>query len=96
MIRPSHFDDATWTEALEWYRTRPKAVQEAMDRLPPWNTYRLKETGQTGRLYSYEEHSDGSVTVKFDTDATWPMVVGHRVSGVPLDQLELVEPSRAH
>ena len=93
MKRPDHFDDNDWAIAQEWYASRPKAVQVAIERCPPWLLYRLKETGQIGNIYCFTDRMDGVITCKFDClDIHGNQI---RVFGVSLDSLEVVSEERS-
>ena len=44
-----------------FFKSRPKAIQELMEKLPPTHEYRIIETGHIGSIYSYNEK--GTVTL---------------------------------
>lgn len=48
-------------EFNEWLKYRPEIIKEIANKVPPWNRYKLKTTGQYCDLYSYSE--DGTVTI---------------------------------
>ena len=57
-------DEKMKKEFDEWLRDRPAVIKELAEKLPPWNRYQLKTTGQHCHLYSYSE--DGTVTITVD------------------------------
>lgn len=38
-----------------WYIGRPPVIQQAIDKMPPFNLYRFKDSGKQCYIYSYEE-----------------------------------------
>lgn len=77
----------------EWLSARPKIIQQLGNRLPPWNRYRMKETGQHCSMYSYSE--DGTVTVTVDGHDSEPLDTINKmcpvnVFGVHPDDLEIL------
>ena len=87
-------DDDDWALFLDWYKSRPPKIRDAIYKYPPWQTYRMRETYQIGTLYAYEEYEDGTVKCKFDTVSDSFAQVPVRVFGVSLDSLEAIEPAR--
>jgi hypothetical protein len=50
------FDELIKTD---WYLTRPKRVKDAINKLPPTNLYRFKDSKKQCYIVSYEEpHSE--------------------------------------
>lgn len=45
----------------EWYLSRPKVIQEAIDKYPPTQLYRFKDSGKQCKLYSYAEPESGKL-----------------------------------
>lgn len=44
-----------------FYKTRPKHIQELIDKVPPTHHYKINDTGHICTIYSYQE--DGGITV---------------------------------
>lgn len=88
--RPAYMTDEQWEGAQQWIRSRPKKVRDVIEHYPPWGQYRLKETGQEGRIYSYEQHKSGAVTVKFDTTDLLE-ILPLRVFGIDPASLERID-----
>jgi len=89
---PSIEERKVLTEKLkksDWYKNRPKLVQEKFDEYPPYNTYQLN--GKNVFLYSLDENKDGSVstcTVNIVEEANpGGLLFGRRVFGVALSDL---------
>lgn len=86
----------------DWYKSRPKVIQQAMDILPPIHYYRFKSTGKQCFIHSFKEPRSGkledvTVTVR-KTGTGGPLAemgLGvldrHIVFGVPLDDLEPIK-----
>jgi hypothetical protein len=78
----------TKEEALEQWLAEPERtdkVREVARRLPPWNTYRLKETGQIANIEAYAE--DG--TVRATCWYEWAPIA-HSVFGLDPDSFEIL------
>lgn len=45
----------------EWYKKRPKVIQEAINKLPPIHPYKFKDSGKQCIIRSYEEHKSGKL-----------------------------------
>lgn len=75
------------TDFEEWLSTRPKVIREMGRKCPPDREYKIKSTGQTAVLHSYNE--DGTVTVNI-TSPTIENLFGaqRQVFGVGIDDLE--------
>src|SRR5678816_4355857 len=70
----------------EWRATRPKVVQDLIDKLPMWTLFMLKETRHRCTIYSYNE--DGTVSVAI-TGGYNLINYGRRVFGIhPEDLVE--------
>ncbi len=61
----------SWTQSQidgyqEWIDSRPPRVRKVAEKLAPWQLYRLKSSGHTVSLHSYDEPEDESqpVTLK--------------------------------
>ena len=54
---PTSKQERTWAK---WVKSRPPAVRAMAERLPPWELYRMKSTGQRVTVYSFSE--GGTVT----------------------------------
>lgn len=75
----------------EWLATRPEAVRAVAASHPPWHLYRVLSTGQHATIQAYDEHDDGSVTLKIQAWYPWFPLVGHGVFGMSPDDLEVQE-----
>ena len=51
-------------EMREWYAARPERVREVMRRVPPFWCYRTMENDGHYKLYSYDEQTDGKITLR--------------------------------
>jgi hypothetical protein len=89
--RPQYMTDEQWKGAEEWINSRPPAVRAVVEHRPPWGKYRLKETGQVGMIYSYEENDNGTVTVKFNTEMDEFTRLPIQVFGVDPESLERID-----
>lgn len=45
----------------DWYKERPKVIQEAINLLPPIQLYKFKNSGKQCSIRSYEEPESGKV-----------------------------------
>lgn len=79
----------------EWKLTRPKIIQDMIEKFPSNILYRLKETNQNVTIYSYSE--DGTLTVnvlpqynphKLDNAGFIALPEGWQVFGIKQDSLE--------
>lgn len=43
----------------EWYKSRPKVIQQAIDKLPPIHKYKFKDSGKQCCIVSYSEPISG-------------------------------------
>lgn len=86
-------------QAMDWYKTRPKVIQDAIDKLPPIKLYRIKDIGKQCQVYSYSEPNDKNkeVTVTviltgkggpLDGTGLEKLDEGMKVFGYKLDNLE--------
>lgn len=48
-------------QQTEWYKERPEIIRQAIDKLPPIQLYRFKESGKQCYIVSFEEHESGKV-----------------------------------
>ena len=55
---PTEKQEASWRK---WVAKRPKKIRAIAERLPPWELFRMKSTGQRVVLYSIFE--DGTISV---------------------------------
>lgn len=76
-------------EWRKWLAERPESVQAVAKKLVPWLYYRVKSTGQTAKIYSYEENDDQTVTLKIMVNEPFPVIV----FGINPDDLEVVPSS---
>lgn len=83
----------------DWYKERPKVIQEAICKKPPIRMYKFKDSGKQCYIHSYEEpNSDKLEDVTCTVQKTGKggplaeMGLGsldtNGVFGVPLDDLE--------
>lgn len=83
-------------EFLEWFNSRPAAVQEAVRKRPGDKLYRMKSTGHKVFICSYDEpvteEQKGDITVTVAVTAKFNEGLGfeRRVFGIQLDDLEEV------
>lgn len=66
-----------------WFITRPKIIKDMIGQFPPYCKVRIKSTGQTAHLYSYNEDGTLTVTVQASTE-----FLPYRVFGLKCDDLE--------
>lgn len=67
-----------------WRASRPKLIQDLIDKLGPWTLYMLRETRHRCTIHSWNE--DGTVTVAI-TGQYNLIPFGRRVFGVPPEDL---------
>lgn len=76
-------------ELARWCETLPPETAAVMRRFPPWQKWRIRQTGQTCRIYSI---NDGPpITFRVLTDPPIPGLVGHDVYGIAPEDLESVD-----
>lgn len=84
----------------DWYKERPKVIQDAIDKLPPIQMYKFKNSGKQCWVHSYEEPDSGNLDEVTCTvvktgiggvmaDAGLGMLDTNAVFGVSLDDLEV-------
>lgn len=84
----------------EWYKQRPEVIRQAIDKLPPIQLYKFKESGKQCQIVSFEEPESGKLEDVTCTvqktgvgGAMAEMGLGaldtNRVFGVKLDDLEV-------
>ena len=61
LYQPTDEQKTLWDE---WVEERPENVARVADVFNPWTLYEFKETGQKVTLEHFEEHKDGSVTLR--------------------------------
>ena len=64
MARFIEWNEEQRTAWNEWLASRPTVIRELAAKLPPDRLYRLKDTGQRGTIYSYNEN--GTVALLID------------------------------
>ena len=87
---------ARWTEPTpeqeenwrEWVSSRPDSVRKNAERLPPWELFLMKSTGQRVTVYSYSE--DGTVTVNVTGEFN-AVMFDRQVFGIDPNDLEPCE-----
>ena len=80
----------------QWYQDRPDIIKRAIDRLPPIQFYKFKDSGKQCHILSYEEPDSGNlddVTVTVQKTGVGSMrglehINKNAVFGVYLDDLE--------
>jgi hypothetical protein len=90
-------------KASEWFRTRPKIIQEAIEKYSPENLYEFKDSGKQCFIVGYTEPKtpDGKVTLIVEkTGKGGPMAgIGfgaldtNKVFGIDPESLKVVEES---
>lgn len=86
----------------DWYKERPDCIKEAINALPPTETYRFKDSKKECVIVSYSEPvsellEDVTVTVQKTGNGGVMAEMGlgildtNQVFGVKLDDLEIVE-----
>jgi hypothetical protein len=79
-----------WTDEQEkewnkWVSSRPQVIKDLCNRFPPYNLYRLKNSGHRVTLYSYSE--DGTMTVNVSGEYNVVMF-DRQVFGINPEDLE--------
>lgn len=74
----------------QWLAERPPSVRAVAKKYPPWLKYRLKSTGQHCTITLYDEHEDGSVTVRIWAWYEPRIMPARGVFGVDPEDLEVV------
>ena len=79
-----------WSEEQEkawedWVSTRPQIIKDLCKRFPPYNLYRLKNSGHRVTLYSYSEN--GTITVNV-TDEYNAVMFDRQVFGIKPEDLK--------
>lgn len=81
-------------QQYDWYKSRPEIIQQAIDKLPPIQLYKIKSSGYQCYIISFEEpHSslleDVTCTVqKTGIGSLFPSLNQNRVFGISLTDLE--------
>ena len=81
------------TEFKEWLKDRPQIIKELAEKLPPWNEYRIKKTGQHCQIYSYSEKGTITVIVNGHDDKFVNAInkaVQTKVFGISPENLEII------
>lgn len=45
----------------DWYKERPPVIQEAINRMPPTQLYKFKNSGKQCFIYGYDEPESGNI-----------------------------------
>lgn len=86
---PTDQERAEW-EA--WVAERPPALQELARKFTPWSLWLLKSSGHRVVPYSFDEHADGSYTLRVNVLAMFNSITfERRVFGIAPDDLEACE-----
>ena len=72
-------------EFLDWYKSKPLVVQEAIEKCPPDKPYIIKGGSFPCSIYSYDEAKDGGVTL---TVNVYSPLFPRSVFGVRLENIE--------
>lgn len=62
--------DQMKAEFKKWYDEKPKIIQEAIDKIPPIQTYRFKNSKKECYIISYDEPTDSSIEVTLTVQKT--------------------------
>jgi hypothetical protein len=75
-----------------WVASRPPSVRRVAERFWPNRLYRMRDSRCRVTIYAFDEHEDGSVTLKVDVTGEYNLVAfERRVFGVSPDNLEECE-----
>uniref|UniRef100_A0A6M3JIW3 Uncharacterized protein n=1 Tax=viral metagenome TaxID=1070528 RepID=A0A6M3JIW3_9ZZZZ len=79
-----------WSEEQEkawedWVSTRPQIIKDLCKRFPPYNIYRLNNSGHKVTIYSYSE--DGTITVNVSGEYN-AVMFDRQVFGIRPENLE--------
>ena len=80
----------TWDKIMDtdWFRERPKEVQELYIKFPPWKFYTDKQGMTSRRVYGISEYSDG---LRLEVASGMIMITNLVIGGVKPDDLIPVE-----
>lgn len=53
----------------DWYNSRPKPIRDFFDKCPPWQLYKVHNGTFPGRIISYDEERDGTISCKVEIDS---------------------------
>ena len=53
--------DLTELKQTDWYKERPEVIKQAIDKLPPIQLYKFKDSGKQCQLVSFEEPESGKL-----------------------------------
>lgn len=48
-------------QETDWYKSRPKLIQDAIDKLPPIKLYKFKNSGKQCLVIAFEEPESGNL-----------------------------------
>ena len=82
IIEWSEEQEKTWED---WVSTRPQIIKDLCKRFPPYNIYRLKDSGHRVTLHSYSE--DGTITVNVSGEYN-AVMFDRQVFGISQENLE--------
>jgi hypothetical protein len=78
-----------WLLNDSWFKARPEHVRKFIEKWPPYEFYRIKNSGEAfGVLVSYDEEVGGDISVKIDM--AYNTLFPRRVFGVKPEYLEIV------
>ena len=87
VYEPSKQQRATYER---WVSERPSPVRVVAERVKPWKLYKLRSSGHLVVLYSFDEHDDGTVTLKVDVTGRFNALAFER-RGVGIDPDDIEE-----
>lgn len=72
-----------------WIAERPASVQAIADKFPPWELFLLKTSNHRVFIRSFDEHTDGTVTLTVVVSGRFNLVMFERaVFGIKPEDLE--------
>ncbi len=85
MARIIEWDEQQYEDWAQWVALRPKVIQDMCEQFPPYNLYRLKNTGRRVTLHSYSEDNTLSVNVTGEYNS---LMFDRHVFGIKPEDLE--------
>ena len=82
---PTDNERSTWAT---WVASRPPVVRAACERIVPWKLYRMRGGDLRVVVHSFDEHDDGTITMKVDVLGMFNNIAfERRVFGIEVDDL---------
>ncbi len=78
-------DEAQQAEWKSWVDSRPEAIRSLCERFPPWELFRLRDTGH--RVYAAAFHDNGTLTVAVTKEFN-ALAFERQVFGIAPEDLE--------